>query len=248
MIDARLDALLQPYTDVLLDHADLHPGQSVVDVGCGSGAVTRTVAQVCGPGVVGIDVSESGIRVARQRAPGLAFVHADATVWRPSGPVNGVVSRFGVMFFEHPVDAFRHIHSWLRPGGTFTALVWRGAELNGWIGEPFGIVARHLGRAAPPQGAPGPNSMADPDRIRVLLADFADVSLTPVQVTTRVSGDADALLAFYTQWCPVARLFADAPPPVVDAIHRDLADLVARRNDGAGIDLIGHIWVIQARA
>ena len=47
----------------------LHPGMDVLDVGCGTGAVTRILAERVSPGrVVGLDLSEERLSVAREIA------------------------------------------------------------------------------------------------------------------------------------------------------------------------------------
>ncbi len=47
----------------------LHPGMDVLDVGCGTGAVTRILAERVAPGrVIGIDLSEERLSVAREIA------------------------------------------------------------------------------------------------------------------------------------------------------------------------------------
>ena len=60
----------------------LRPGLSVLDVGCGTGAITRGIAETVGPEgrVVGVDVNASMIdkaRAAHRGVPGLSFEVAD---------------------------------------------------------------------------------------------------------------------------------------------------------------------------
>jgi ubiquinone/menaquinone biosynthesis C-methylase UbiE len=52
-----------------LELVPLHPGMDVLDVGCGTGAVTRILAEKVEPGrVVGLDLSEQRLSVAREIA------------------------------------------------------------------------------------------------------------------------------------------------------------------------------------
>ena len=61
----------------------LRPGMDVLDVGCGTGAVTRILAERVSPGrVVGIDLSEERLSIARdlaeeQEVPNVEYVRAD---------------------------------------------------------------------------------------------------------------------------------------------------------------------------
>ena len=77
---ARYDRMHAPFTAMILDAADLRPGQSVLDVGCGCGGTTLAAARLIAPGqAVGLDLS----------GPMLARARADATAaaggrWRSS--------------------------------------------------------------------------------------------------------------------------------------------------------------------
>ncbi len=66
------------------------PGDSrVLDIGCGYGAVARSIAErVEGSRVTGIDLDEANVRQARasNNPPNLDFVHGDATLSLPEGP------------------------------------------------------------------------------------------------------------------------------------------------------------------
>ena len=64
--------------DVLVDVLGLEPGMRVLDVGCGPGRHAHELARR-GIGVVGLDVSEAFVDLARRDAPpGASFVHGDA--------------------------------------------------------------------------------------------------------------------------------------------------------------------------
>jgi len=121
----RRDGVLQPVADALLEAAQLQGGERVLDVGCGCGATTLAAARAIAPNgeVVGADLSEPMIDVARRRAAdagvdNVAFVQADAQTHDFGAPTFDVVmSRFGTMFFADPAAAFANIASSMGPGG-----------------------------------------------------------------------------------------------------------------------------------
>src|SRR5687767_2117153 len=97
----------------LLEAAAISTGEDVLDVGCGTGALTLAAGRLAAPGrVIGVDVSGPMLEPARQRAEvagltNVAFEHADAQTHRfEPKTVDLVTSSFGIMFFDNPVAAF----------------------------------------------------------------------------------------------------------------------------------------------
>ena len=97
--------------------------------------------------------------LARNRTPAVEFRLADAATAAFARDFDLVVSRFGVMFFDQPIAAFRNIRSAMKPGGRLAFVCWRGAAENDWtrlpMGAPHGLHDRSgapvcaLGRVAP---------------------------------------------------------------------------------------------------
>ena len=124
------DILLAPVADLLMERARPVAGERVVDVGCGSGAVSIALAQKVGPGghVLGIDISGPMLARARQVAPAglpVEFVLADATVY-PFAPASFdlLASRFGVMFFAEPARSFANLRRGMKPSGRLAFACW----------------------------------------------------------------------------------------------------------------------------
>src|SRR6266481_2381444 len=66
----RYDRLNQRFGDWVVDKVDAQPGERVVDIGCGNGALLLDLAPRVGPGgcVVGVDVSGPMLAAAQRRA------------------------------------------------------------------------------------------------------------------------------------------------------------------------------------
>jgi arsenite methyltransferase len=98
----------------------LHPGESVLDIGCGPGFTTADVWEEVMPGgrVVGVDISESMLALARRRCPGAEIKMADATkLPEPDGSFD---SALAVQVYEYLPDvaaALEDLHRVLRPSG-----------------------------------------------------------------------------------------------------------------------------------
>ncbi|MBA8833367.1 hypothetical protein BAE36_25810 [Rhizobium leguminosarum bv. trifolii] len=79
--------------------------------------------------IYGVDISQPLLRVAGQRTSQLECVELiDADVELldlPSGSVDAVFSRFGVMSFDDPVAAFSNFHRLLKPKGRLAFCCWR---------------------------------------------------------------------------------------------------------------------------
>jgi ubiquinone/menaquinone biosynthesis C-methylase UbiE len=110
----------------------LSPGDAVLDVCCGAGASALPAARVVGPtgSVLGLDLAEALLGLARQRAADLgltnvSFRECDATAsGLQSGSFDAVVCVFGV-FFAADMPAFvAELWRLVRPGGTLAVTTW----------------------------------------------------------------------------------------------------------------------------
>ncbi len=211
----NLDASFESVTDLIVSRAALQSGERVLDVGCGTGALTLAAAHAVRAGghVLATDISVPLLARTDNRASGLSQVsslHADAqtTIW-PRPPFDSAVSRFGVMFFADPAAAFANIARALRPGGRFVFAAWGPYAQNPWWMIPQRIASARLGR--PPKispHCPGPMGLSDMDWS---LDQFQRGGIDGIQgervdLTLIVPGSARDLAVFSTRVGPAARV------------------------------------------
>jgi len=106
----------QPFWDLLAMVEPVEAG-GVVDLGCGTGGLTRALHERVGAGeTVGVDSSARML----ERAPeseGLRFVHADIRAFEPSGPLALVFSNAALHWLPDHRELFARLRAWLAPGG-----------------------------------------------------------------------------------------------------------------------------------
>lgn len=250
----RYDDAVAPFHQALLAAAAVAPTDRVLDVGCGTGQVTRDTARVATAGrAVGVDLSSAMLRVARDRADegGLAnveFVRADAQIHPfDAGGFDLAVSRTGTMFFADQVAAFTNIGRALTAGGRLAMIVWRGIDDNEWLREIAGSLAAGRDLPPPPEGVPGPFALANPGRVREVLSagGFDEVDLEPVDGTMWFGSDADDALQFILGqmgWM-IADLDDAGRATATDALHASLSEHTG--TDGARYG--AGAWLVTAR-
>lgn len=94
------------------------PGERILDLGCGDGAVTAAI-KAMGAEVVGIDTSESLLAAARAR--GLDARHMDGQALALPPEFDAVFSNAALHWMTRPEAVIAGVHRALRPGGRFVA-------------------------------------------------------------------------------------------------------------------------------
>ena len=119
----RYSRLLSPQMAGL---ADVRPGQRVVDVGCGPGALTEVLVERVGPAsVVAVDPSASFVSAARLRFPDVDVREASAEhLPFADGAFDAAVAQLVVHFMADPVAGLAEMRRVTRPGGVVAACVW----------------------------------------------------------------------------------------------------------------------------
>src|SRR6056300_96812 len=181
---------LSSHSNEILGRGIHSEGLRVLDIGCGFGDSTVRIARQVGPSgeAIGIDCAANFIESAQQLAAeekvgNARFEVADVERDDLGGPYDKAFARFGTMFFMMPGMAMKNIRTALKPGGTFTQIVWRKREDNPWLHEAekrvreIVPVVSHEDTDAVHCG-PGPFSMSGPDMVSDMLRStgWSDIS------------------------------------------------------------------------
>jgi trans-aconitate methyltransferase len=119
-----------------------HSVRRVLDLGCGTGVPwTRWLADRFE--VVGVDISDAQLGLARRNVPGATFVRSDLSELNvPSGTMHAVVALYSISHVPRKEHAslLTRVASLLEPEGFFAAIL--GAEdspdwTGSWLGVPM---------------------------------------------------------------------------------------------------------------
>ncbi|MGY5080904.1 class I SAM-dependent methyltransferase [Streptomyces nigrescens] len=252
----RWNAVNEGFNEPLLDAAGIAEDHRVLDIGCGSGQTTRLAAlRAPGGRALGLDLSgpmlaEARTRAEREGISNAAFEQGDAQVHPfDVGAFDSAVSRYGVMFFADPVEAFGNIGRALRPGGRLAFVCPADAALNGWVTAM--VALRDLlpvGDFGRP-GLPGMFSLAAPDRIREVLAasGFTGITVNQAQMYGVWGHGADDAADFLLTTGPGRHLMEQVDTATRTRARRTLEDHL-RTHEAADstVRLRSTSWLVTA--
>ena len=126
------------------DYATLSPllqkGWSVLDVGCGTGAISKDIALMVGETghVTGIDNTAYFIQSGKKTyadVKNLELIHADMFVYSPMKKFDLIVAARVLQWLNNPQEAIKKLKSMLKPGGILSILDYNHEALE-WQPQP----------------------------------------------------------------------------------------------------------------
>jgi SAM-dependent methyltransferase len=185
----------------------LQPGMRVLDVGCGSGAITRGIAAAVAPGgeVVGLDPSRHLLERAAALSvghPNLRFVVGSVDDARFAAEFDVVTAARVLQWLAEPLAALRAMVGYTRPGGHVLVLDYNHVEARWDPPAPPEFLRFYTAFLEWREGAGMDNLIADH-----LPAMFRACGLTGIRDTDESESTEPSdpgYLAHAALWCDVA--------------------------------------------
>jgi ubiquinone/menaquinone biosynthesis C-methylase UbiE len=231
--------IFEPYAEDLAARVQALQPNSVLEVACGTGVVTRALATTLPAAceITATDLNEAMV------AHGELVGTARSVAWRQADVIalpyddesfDVVVCQFGVMFFPDRVAAYREIRRVLRSGGTFLFNVWTGIEHNEFAAIVTDALSRRYPDNPPVFLARTPHGHGSSTEIESELraAGFNNCHLTRRDgISTATSPDRPAIA--YCQGTPLRNEIEDREPGGIERATAAATEAIrARYGDG----------------
>jgi SAM-dependent methyltransferase len=257
-VDAQqlLDQMFQPVEELLADVVLAVNPASVLDVGCGTGSTSLVAARRLDAKArgVGIDIPDPMIAVARRPAADgaddVSFICGDAQVhdFAPAS-FDLFISRFGVMFFDDPVGAFRNLRRAATDKAELALVAWRSAEENPFMTTAERAAAKYLPSIPARQPyAPGQFAFGDWQHVLNILerGGWTNVELRPVDITCSFA--EEELVGYLSRLGPVGRILQEADEQTRAQVVQNIRSAFDPYVHGTQVVYTAACWLISARA
>jgi SAM-dependent methyltransferase len=227
---------------------ECEPDARWLDVGCGTGALTATIADRCRPRtVVGLERSPAFVASARTAVPAATgFAVADAlTLPIHDAAFDIAVSGLMLNFLAASADSVREATRAVRPGGLVAAYVWDYADGMALLRHFWdAAIAVDPSAAELDEGRRFPVCRPEPLRAVWTEAGLTDVAVVPLEVPMEFGDFADLWEPFLAGQGPAPGYVAALAPPTRDRLRETLRATVTTRPDGS-IALVARAWAVR---
>ena len=255
----EMDIMLNPLGERVIQGLDLKEETKILDIGCGCGATTLEIAKIVNQGeVIGVDISEPMLERATKTASDMmlnntSFQVKDVQVDEmPLSYFDIAFSRFGVMFFEDPFEAFKNINHSLKDNGQLSFVCWQHASLNPWQSLSIQVIKEFLDLPAPAPKSPGPFAFEDKSYINEILTEsgFRDIEIKDNQEDiVMFSGKSirEACEDYLTINPVVTEMLKNSPTELREEILEALIGKFSDFHNNEGLLFPSATWIVTAK-
>ena len=182
-----MDTMLSPLGEAALNKLNFNEEENVLDIGCGCGHTTLNIAKRIEPlgNVTGLDISEPMLERAKESAVEMSITNTSfkcvdvQTEDLGDQIYSAAFSRFGVMFFEDSIAAFKNINRSLISGGCLSFVCWQSPAVNPWQSLFIQEIKKFLELPSPPPRSPGPFAFMESEYVFSILEEskFQDINI-----------------------------------------------------------------------
>ena len=229
-------ALFGQWAPHVLEAAQVGPGESLLDVACGTGVLARNAVEVVGSEgtVTGVDPNPGMLEVAKEGSPKVRWIEGAAEKLPfADGEFDAVVSQFGLMFFTNRVGALAEMARVVGPTGHLAVAVWDAVENQAGFAVQLDLIERHAGSAAA-AASRAPFALGDPDELSQLFdqAGLGSAVVRTLAGTARFPTIQSLVEAELRGWLPVMGVHLEEG--TIETILREAEDALVRYQDESG--------------
>lgn len=245
-------AIFARWAPDLVEAAAVRSGDRALDVACGTGAVTRHLAERVGPAgtVVSLDINPGMLAVARTVVPlpNIEWLEGSAVhMALPDATFDHVLCEQGLQFFPDKPAALAEMRRVLKPGGRLALSCWHAVEhMLGYLALEQALAKR----VGPEQAALPPFSLGDADTLRSLVtgAGFRTVRLRVDAKLIRFHSAEHMVRAVVGGAPTMLGALAEQGAGVLDAIVAEVSAATRAYEDDEGwaIPTVNHVVTAMA--
>jgi SAM-dependent methyltransferase len=219
---------------VVIERLDPQPGQRLLDLACGTGAVAE-LAAATGAEVVGVDIAPALIEQARERAAerGLEIDYRVGDVEAlelEDASFDLVASTCGVMFAPDHQAVARELARVTKPGGRIGLACW---TPDSGLAQMFQVMRQF--QPAPPAGVGNQFDWGNEDYVSDLLGPDFDLELAHGDSVLESDSGESIWQLFSTEYGPTKTLAESLDGEQGEALHREFVALHERSRTNGGI-------------
>lgn len=144
-------AQLKPAHDLLIEKANIQPGENILDLAAGTGLISFRMAEQVTPSgtITATDISDEMVKIGSLTAQSLelmnvSFERMDAeNILYEENSFDLTTCALGLMYFPDPDAALKEMYRVLKQGGRAVVVVWGSRKKCGWS-EIFPIVDKRV--------------------------------------------------------------------------------------------------------
>ncbi|NOR41462.1 MAG: methyltransferase domain-containing protein [Gammaproteobacteria bacterium] len=257
----RRDELLTrgaaPVTQRMLELAGIARGHRTLDIASGVGEPSMSAARRVGETgmVVGTDLVDEMLNYAREKAAQAGLnnieyhcVDGETLDFEPAS-FDAVTCRWGLMFMPEPENCLKLANNVMKGSARLAVACWAAPDKNPFVGVLMQTLGKYMEVPKPPPGTPGIFSLADPDRLKEVIAaaGFKNIELEELEIDVLEVDDGQAYWdAISDLAAPVMTLVNQLDEAARSAYISDVIQAANALKQGATLRMRGTTWLASA--